>query len=198
MTTILSHPQGCCQSKDRQAEYHVEDLKPSYQGKSIPHFTIDAYCLHPFEANHDDASPHRANYCPFARDEHRRRGQQHPASYHKRQQQTGDGVVIERRASQPRDRYPLGKHSPQKSDAPRNGTQCDKCLYYDECTTYEFVVHCDVLVRSTHYTFRDVKWDRSRAVPLFYFHDRARRPTTARLEARNALCCVCDLHPPGL
>ena len=42
MTTILSNPQGRCQSKDRQAEYHVEDLKPSYQGKSIPHFAIDA------------------------------------------------------------------------------------------------------------------------------------------------------------
>lgn len=46
MTAVLGHPQGEGQSEDRQAEYKVEDLKPTYQGKSIPHFAVDASCLH--------------------------------------------------------------------------------------------------------------------------------------------------------
>jgi hypothetical protein len=36
MTAVLSPPQVRCQSKDRQAEYQVEGLKPSYQGSPSP------------------------------------------------------------------------------------------------------------------------------------------------------------------
>jgi hypothetical protein len=52
-------------------------------------------------------------------------------------------------------------------------------------------------VLSSSWPNRDVNWDRSRAVPLFYFYDRARRPTSAKSETRNALSGVCDLHSQG-